>query len=73
MYNTIKDKKIKETTELKYNGFGEKIEEIKKDKEGMILEKSSYEYDNKGLKTKKTTFDKNNKITETKTYTYTFE
>lgn len=59
--------------ETKYNGFEEKTEEIKKDKEGKVLERSSYEYDNKGLKTKKITFDKNNKIIETKTYTYTFE
>lgn len=61
------------TISFTYNGFGEKIEEIKTDPRGKVLEKSSYEYDNKGLKTKKSTFNAENKLIETKTYTYTFD
>lgn len=57
----------------KYNGFSEKIEEIKTDMQGKLIEKSSYEYDNKGLKIKKTISNATGQIIEIKNYNYTFE
>jgi hypothetical protein len=63
---------IIEEIDIKYNGFGEKIEEIKFDSKHIVVQKSIFEYDKKGLKTSKNTFDGLGKLVETKMYTYEY-
>lgn len=60
------------TIEYQYNGFNEKVKEVKKDETGKILKTIEYKYDNKGLRTQKTERNGDGAITEIKEYHYQF-
>lgn len=59
--------------DYRYNGFNEKIEEIKSNSKGVVIEKTTYEYDKQSLKTKKTKTDYFGKVIEIKEYHYGFD
>lgn len=67
-----KNRNLISLTENKYNGFGEKIQEITKDNSGEILVRVEYEYNNKGLKMSKKTFNSKNTLIEEKKYSYEY-
>jgi lipopolysaccharide export LptBFGC system permease protein LptF len=67
-----KDRKLISITENKYDGFGDKIQEITKDSEGKIVLSVEYSYNEKGLKISRKTFNASNVLIEEKKYTYEY-
>lgn len=67
-----KDRKLISITENKYDGFGDKIQEITKDSQGKIVLSVEYSYNEKGLKISKKTFNASNVLIEEKKYTYEY-
>jgi hypothetical protein len=64
---------LKEKKQYKYNGLGEKTEELVTDKDGKVLKKVIYSYDARGLKADKKTYDAGNNLVSVKKYAYSYK